>query len=148
MSAFAKNENWYLSHVMRKLQRLMTVTCFWGPNVSSWGQRRLIKLGDAWLLMCRLISVFVVCIWATSWKNLFMPYANNKGADQPAHRRIPISTFVIRCLDSIIPLVSIPKISRLASLCSWAGLLEPFLVANPKDRFSDDSAPLLLSLCR
>ena len=21
-------------------------------------------------------------IWATSWENLFMPYANNKGADQ------------------------------------------------------------------
>ena len=23
-------------------------------------------------------------LWATSWENLFMPYANNKGADQPA----------------------------------------------------------------
>ena len=23
--------------------------------------------------------------WASSWENLFMPYANNKGADQPAH---------------------------------------------------------------
>ena len=23
--------------------------------------------------------------WAMSWENLFMPYANNKGADQPAH---------------------------------------------------------------
>ena len=24
-------------------------------------------------------------LWATSWENLFMPYVNNKGADQPAH---------------------------------------------------------------
>ena len=37
----------------------------------------------------------------------FMPYANNKGADQPAHPRSLISAFVVRCLDSVIPLVSI-----------------------------------------
>ena len=42
-----------------------------------------------------------------------MPYANNKGADQPAHPRCLISTFVVRCLDSIMPLVSISEISRL-----------------------------------
>ena len=51
--------------------------------------------------------------WATSCENLFLPYANNKGADQPAHLRSLISTFVIRCLDSIIPVVSICKISSL-----------------------------------
>ena len=50
--------------------------------------------------------------WATSWENLFVPYANNKGADQPAHLRSLTSTFVARCLDSIIPLVAIAKISR------------------------------------
>ena len=43
-------------------------------------------------------------------KNLFLPYANNKGADQPAHPRSLISTFVVRCLDSIISLVSISEI--------------------------------------
>ena len=48
-----------------------------------------------------------------------LPYANNKGADQPAHPRSLISTFVIRCLDSIISLVSISKISSL-SLASEA----------------------------
>ena len=32
-----------------------------------------------------------------SWENLFLPYANNKGTD-------------LRCLDSIMPLVSISKI--------------------------------------
>ena len=41
------------------------------------------------------------------------PYANNKGADQPAHPRSLISAFVIRCLDSIIPLNSIFKLSSL-----------------------------------
>ena len=35
-----------------------------------------------------------------------MPCVNNKGADQPAHLRRLISTFVVRCLDSIISLVS------------------------------------------
>ena len=40
-------------------------------------------------------------------------YAYNKGADQPAHPRSLTSTFVVRCLDSIMPLVSISEISRL-----------------------------------
>ena len=51
-------------------------------------------------------------IWATSWENLFMPYGNNKGADQPAHPHSLISTFVVCCLDSILPLLAIAEISR------------------------------------
>ena len=46
-------------------------------------------------------------------KMSLMLYANNKGADQPVHPRSLISAFVIRCLDSIIPLDSIAEISRL-----------------------------------
>ena len=46
-------------------------------------------------------------------KMCLMSYANNKGADQPAHPRSLINAFVVRCLDSIIPLDSIAKISRL-----------------------------------
>ena len=46
-------------------------------------------------------------------KTCFMSYANNKGADQPAQPRRLISTFVIRCLDSVISLDSISEISRL-----------------------------------
>ena len=42
--------------------------------------------------------------WATAWENLFLPYANNKGADQSAHSRSLLSVFVIRYLDSIIPI--------------------------------------------
>ena len=34
-------------------------------------------------------------IWATSWENLFMPYANNKGADQLAHPGSLISAVVV-----------------------------------------------------
>ena len=53
-----------------------------------------------------------------------MPYANNKDADQPVHPRSLISTFVVRCLDSIIPVVAISEISshNLASLAAQAGL--------------------------
>ena len=53
-----------------------------------------------------------------------MSYANNKGADQPVHQRSLISTFVVRCLDSLIPLLAIAEISRLhlASAVEQAGL--------------------------
>ena len=67
--------------------------------------------------------------WATSWENLFMPYANNKGADdQPAHLRSLICNFVVCCLDSIIPLVSISAISilYLASVAEQVGLSQPW----------------------
>ena len=48
-------------------------------------------------------------IWAISWENLLMPYTN-KSSDQPEHPRTLISAFVVRCLVSINPLVSISKI--------------------------------------
>ena len=56
--------------------------------------------------------------------NLFLPYANNKGVDQPAHPRSLNSAFVVRCLDSIISLVSISEISSLylASVAEQADL--------------------------
>ena len=65
-----------------------------------------------------------------------MPYANNKGADQPAHSHSLISAFVVRCLDSMIPLVSIPEISSLylASVTVHTGLSLP-LSQTPKTGF-------------
>ena len=53
-----------------------------------------------------------------------LPYVNNKGAGHPAHPRCLISAFVVRCLESIIPLVSISEISSfcLASVATQAGL--------------------------
>ena len=63
-----------------------------------------------------------------------MPYANDKGTDQPAHPRSLISTFVVRRLDSIIPLLTIAEISR-------PQLVEDrFSCQTPKDRFSCDKA--------
>ena len=52
-----------------------------------------------------------------------MPYANNKGADQPAHPRSLISTFVVCCLDRMICTLAISKVSRfqLASVAEQAG---------------------------
>ena len=57
-------------------------------------------------------------------KSCLMSYANNKGAEQPAHPRSLISAFVIRCLDSVMSLVSVSKISSLmlASTAEQAGL--------------------------
>ena len=52
-----------------------------------------------------------------------MPYANNKGADQPVHLHSLISTLVVHCLDSKKPLISISKLSSiyLASVAEQAG---------------------------
>ena len=51
--------------------------------------------------------------WATLWENLFIPYANNKGADQPAHPRSLINAFVVRCLVSIKSLLATAEIPSL-----------------------------------
>ena len=65
-----------------------------------------------------------------------MPYANNKGADQPACPRSLISAFVVRCLDTIIPPLAIAKLSRLklASIAVQAGLSLTWL-QTPKTGF-------------
>ena len=46
-------------------------------------------------------------------RKCLVPYANNKGADQPAHPRSLISALVVRSLDTIISLVSRSELSRL-----------------------------------
>ena len=69
---------------------LSILSCWFSINSLSWGIK-----------------------WAMSWENLSIPYANNEGADQPAHPRSLISTFIVRCLDSIISLVSTSDISSL-----------------------------------
>ena len=69
-----------------------------------------------------------------------LPYANNKGADQPARPCSLISAFVVHYVDSIIPILAKSEISRLADLCSWAGWFESYLVGDPEDRFSCDEA--------
>ena len=86
--------------------------------------RRHLRAGwDSWIASeCKLNNSKNK--WASSWENLFLPYANNKGADQSAHPRSLIGAFVVRCQDGIIPLVSIAEISSLylASVAAQAGL--------------------------
>ena len=66
-------------------------------------------------------------------------YANIKGADQPAHPRSLISAFVVRCLDSVMSLVSVIKISSiiLASVAEQASLSLTWS-ETPEDTFSHD----------
>ena len=67
-----------------------------------------------------------------------MPYANNKGTDQPAHLRSQLSAFVVCCLDFKTPVLA--KSEKLASLCNWADRFDYYQVANPEDTFSRDVA--------
>ena len=67
---------------------------------------------------CFVLSCFILLSNRSTYgpghaKMCLMPYANNKGADQPAHPRSLISTFVVRCLDSMICILAIFKVSRL-----------------------------------
>ena len=92
-----------------------------------------------------LSTLFANQKWTTSSEKLFMPYATNKGADQPAHPHSLISGFVAGCLDSIIPIFAISKTFKmLASLGSWRGWFESYLVAHPNDRFSCDVAQMMV----
>ena len=74
-----------------------------------------------------------------------LPYANNKGADQPAHPCSLISSLRIRTVWSA-PLVFAawivqylyllyPKFKTLPSFWSWAARFESQLVGNPEDSF-------------
>ena len=57
-------------------------------------------------------------------KTCLRRFANNKGADQPAHLRSLISAFVIRLLESIIYSLATSEISifKLVSVDGQAGL--------------------------
>ena len=74
-------------------------------------------------------------------KTCFMSYANNKGTDQPALPRSLISAFVVRCLYSVMSLVSVTKISSLmlASVAEQASL-SLIWSETPKDTFFHDAA--------
>ena len=68
---------------------------------------------DPWASGLNLISMYTIAHNEPGHgKMCLMPYANNKGADQPAHPRSLISAFVVRCQDRMIPRVYISKVSR------------------------------------
>ena len=76
-------------------------------------------------------------------KMCLMSYANNKGADQPAHPHSLISAFVVRCLDSVMSLVSATKISSfmLASVAVQASLSLSWSEI-PENTFCHDEAQM------
>ena len=65
-------------------------------------------------------------------KPCLMAYVNNIGTNQPAYPHSLISTFVVHCLDSMVPVLIKSRFSRLASLCGWAGRFESYLVATDR----------------
>ena len=75
--------------------------------------------------------------WATSWENLFLPYANSL-----------ISVFVIRCLDDDASSFYIRNFKPLASFDGCADRFQSTLVANPEDRFSRDVAQIMILIIR
>ena len=82
------------------------------------------------------IAHFNIAIPVLTWhhaKTCLMPYATNKGADQPTHPCSLISTFVVCSLDREIPVVAMYVISRLelASAAEQAGLSQ-----TSEERFS------------
>ena len=76
-------------------------------------------------------------------KTCLRRFANNKGADQPAHPRRLISAFVIRFLESTISKLATSEISifQLVPVAEETGL-RLALSQTPEDRFSRDEAPI------
>ena len=68
-----------------------------------------------------LVTQVISGVWSCTGSVIFGPghakmglmaYANNKGAEQPAHARSLISTFVVHCLDSMMCILTIYEVSR------------------------------------
>ena len=73
-----------------------------------------------------------------------LPYANSKGADQPAHPCSLISAFVVRCWIYNTPLLAISKISR---LCLASVAEQACLSLRPKKSMSVYYRPTVLIFC-
>ena len=91
-------------------------TCWFLSFFSSCSCRGLAAFcdcGTPWTFLLTFLPTLVLYYEPGHEKMCLMSYANNKGADQPAHPRSLISAFVVRCLYSIISLDSIAEISKL-----------------------------------
>ena len=97
-SCLSKQKSWKARRLIRKSrQKRMSVVFI---------QRYLSVQSDIRYTMA-LAKTTGTYKWAKTWENLFMSYANNKGADQPAHLHSLISAFVVHCLlDSIMSLLA------------------------------------------
>ena len=85
-------------------------------------------------------------IWASLQQNLLGGFANNKGADQPAHTRSLINAFVILLQESIICILASSKVSmfQLVSVAEETGL-NLALSETPKTGFVV-TRPILMTL--
>ena len=104
----------------------------------------LCKVSHLKALIFSLVYILIAFIFEPGHEKMcLMSYANNKEADQPAHPRSQISAFVVRCLDSVMSLVSVTKISSLL-LTSVAEQASLSLTCSetPEDTFSHDGAHL------
>ena len=123
--AVRMKKRWALNYLLSAQWRLIRLGGCPGWSESSLGAHVILLV-----LSCggSYLSMHITCLesWArsTSWENLFLPYANNKGAYQPSHLRL------------------IQNFKRLARPYSWAGRLLSKLLANLEDRFYHDVMPL------
>ena len=113
----------------------------WRQVFSWWGSNNngVIHCNLFQLLSFLTVLILIITGWGHA-KMCLMPYVNNKGADQPAHPLSLISTFAVRCLDSIC-ILAISKVSRFypASVAEQSGLNVTWSKI-PKDTFSRDVA--------
>ena len=91
----------------------------WGITISLLPQQTLIN-SNLWLNL----------IWAVWWENLFVPYANNKGADLRLCCSLPRQYNTYTCYSQTF--------KPLPSFCGCPGWFQSYLVENPEDRFSRD----------
>ena len=77
-----------------------------------------------------------------------MSYANNKGADQPAHPRSQTCAFVVRYLDSVMCVMSLVSVTKISSLMlasvAEQGNLSLAWSETPEDTFCRVVAHILL----
>ena len=77
-------------------------------------------------------------------KTCLRGFANNKGADQPAHQRRLISAFVIRFLEVIIYKYAIGEIATFYLVSEAEETdLKLVMLETPEDRFSRDEAHMM-----
>ena len=121
----------FAGFLMRRLKYLLNIILRWqNQKHKHWGGTNSAEPIVCVFITCKLADISLIYIpyafsiwcslnrpmsdihkWASSWENLFLPYANNKGADQPVHPRSLISAFVVCCLDSITPILVKSRIS-------------------------------------
>ena len=79
--------------------------------------------------------------WATSWENLFVPYANNKAADKPAHMHSCYNQYFKLKLASVAVLASLSLVLSETS----KGLLMTWLKDN--ERKEKEKSPTNMYIC-